>query len=827
MRNVWRPQTDELTQEIVELLGYLCCCVWALSGTGQVRADVPSIAVSPESFVLSGKEGGVQLIVSARRPDGRLVDVTHEARYTARPVDVLRISPSGYVRPASPGEATITITAQDQIRMVKVSVREFDDGRPLHFANDIQPILTRYGCNAGGCHGKASGQNGFKLSLFGFDADFDHSAIVKEARGRRVFPAAPEKSLLLTKPAGVAPHGGGRRLEVGSEAYQVLRRWIAQGMPVGSSQAAKLQRLEMVPNERVLDRHGRQQLAVRAHYSDGSIRDVTRHAQFQSNETAVAAINETGLVRALDLAGEAAIMARYRGEVAVFRATVPLGKSIAKYPDFGAANYIDHLMLAKWKQLGLAPSSLCSDSQFTRRVYLDLCGKLPAPSEVKAFLADTAPGKRAKLIDRCLEDRDHAGFFALKWGSILRNSPKVDGSEPATYAFHDWIRDRIARNRPYDEFVRAIITASGEWQDAPAVNWYWQMQTEPVHQAVADSTQVFLGVRVQCARCHHHPFERWSQDDYFGLAGFFDRFGRKAFGPDAGFFPARQSVTGEVHPRTGQPLQPKVLGGSALTVPPEEDPRQQLVNWMVQPDNPFFAKALCNRMWGHFFGRGLVEPLDDLRATNPPSNPELLAALARDFVEHKFDVKHLIRTICNSRTYQLSSEPNEFNQHDRQNHARYYAKRLIAEALHDAVDQACGTKAVFNKVPKEARAVDLPHERFDSYLLDVFDRPIRNSPCECGRGTGASLSQVLHLVNAPEVEDRLASDTGRVARLIQEKATPEKAVEEIYLASLSRSPTDEEKQKALSYLSKQTDQRRGLEDVLWTLINSREFQFNH
>lgn len=787
-----------------------------------VRAD--SLAVAPERFDLLGMHESRQLIATVEK-GGKLTDVTREASYNVTPAGIVRVTPQGYVRPVGKGEAAITIESNGLKSSVHVSVKDFDETRLLNFANDIVPLLTRYGCNAGGCHGKASGQNGFKLSLFGFDPIFDHNAIVKEARGRRLFPAAPDNSLLLTKPTGRVPHGGGRRLSPDSEAYQTLRRWIVQGTPLGVEQAPSLKKLEVVPPQRILERQTQQQIAVLAHYHDGAVRDVTRQAQFQSNEMPVAAVDEDGLVRTFDLAGEATVMARYQGHVAVFRVTVPLNKPIAKYPEFPAVNYVDELALAKWKKLGLVPSELCSDGEFIRRVYLDLCGKLPTPAEVRDFIGDSRTDKRAKLIDHCLDDKEYAAYFAMRWGNILRNS-QLAGSEQAAYAFHEWLRDMVGRNRPYDELVRGVIAAAGEWQEAPAINWYWQMRDDQLHQPVADTAQVFLGLRLQCAKCHHHPYERWSQEDYYGLAGFFSRLGRKGFGEPPPYYSARQRTSGEINPVTRKPIEPKLLDGPYLTIPPEDDPRHKLVDWMAQPDNPYFAKALCNRMWGHLLGRGLVDPVDDMRETNPPSNPELLDAMAKDFIAHKFDVKHLIRTICNSRTYQLSSTPNEYNQHDKQNHARFYGKRMLAEVMLDAVDQVCGSRSSFNKMSRQARAVDLPHEGFGSYFLDVFDRPPRSSPCECARSSGASLSQVLHLANSPEIEDKIANGS-RVAKLIQDKVPTEKAIEELYLATFARLPTPEEKTKALEYIGKQKEPRRGLEDLVWALLNTREFMFNH
>jgi hypothetical protein len=799
---------------------------WCVAlNTAGAQSALSKLAVTPTRCELAGLREGRQLIVTAT-DGGRLVDLTRKAKYRVTPDGIVRVSADGYVRPTGKGEATVTIEAAGLKQAVQVAVKDASADRPVQFVNDIEPLLSRHGCNAGGCHGRASGQNGFKLSLFGFDSAYDYNALVKEARGRRVFPAAPDSSLVLMKAAGLVAHGGGKRLLPDSEDYHTLRSWIAQGTPVGDGTGAALKRLSIEPGQRVLNRGAEQQLAVLAHYSDGSSRDVTRVAQYQSNETTVAGVDADGLVRTFDLSGEAAVMARYMGQVAVFRALVPLGKPIAKYPDFPANNYIDELALARWKQLGIVPSALCSDAEFVRRIHLDLCGRLPTPEEVRTFLADTKPDRRTALIDRLLDSPDYAAFFALRWGSILRNA-SLAGSEQAAYAFHEWIRDMIARNRPYDKFARGIVAAAGEWQDAPAVNWYWQMRDDQLHQPVADTAQVFLGLRLQCAKCHHHPYERWSQEDYFGLAGFFSRLGRKGLGEPPPYFAERRRTTGEINPATGKPIEPKILDGPYLTVPPEEDPRQKLVDWMAQPDNPFFARALVNRMWGHLMGRGLVDPVDDMRETNPPSNPELLDALTRDFIKQRFDVKHVLRTICRSRTYQLSAEPNEFNQHDRQNHARYYARRVIAEVLHDAMDQACGVRTQFGKMSRQARAVDLPHEGFGSYFLDVFDRPPRSSACECARSGGASLQQVLHLSFSPDLENKISRGDGRVAKLAEKKVTPEQAVDELYLATLSRWPTATERQKALDYLRGQTDRRRGMEDLLWALLNTREFMFNH
>lgn len=697
---------------------------------------------------------------------------------------------------------------------------------PVDFGQDVVPLLSRYGCNSGGCHGKASGQNGFKLSLFGFDVRYDHEAIVHQARGRRVFPASPENSLLLVKATGQMPHGGGKRFDVASPAYQTMRDWIAAGALTANPDAPRLLRVHVEPKSRILRAGETVALRIEAESSDGRRRDVTRQSQFSSNLDVVAAVNEDGLVRSGDEKGEAVIMARFQGQVAVFRAILPHGPPRSDIPGFEPHNYVDRLAVEKWKQLGLLPSPAADDATFLRRVTVDLCGRLPTADEARQFLADASPDKRRVGIDRLLDSPDYPAYFALRWGAILRNS-NLAGSEQAAYAFHNWLKEMLARNRPYDEMVRGIVAAAGEWQDAPAINWYWQSRDDQLHQITADTAQVFLGLRLQCARCHHHPYERWGQEDYFGLAGFFTRLGRKGFGQPPPYYASATVTTGERNPLTGKPPEPKYLDGPEAKFGSDEDPRHGLVDWMARPDNPFFARVLVNRLWGHFLGRGLVHEVDDMRETNPPSNPELLDALARDFLEHKFDMKHMVRTILNSRVYQLASEPTPHNEHDRQNFARYYGRRLVAEVFLDAVDQATGVKTRFNGVSSQARAVDLPHEGFGSYFLDTFDRPRRVTGCECERSSGATLAQVLLLANSDEVENKLAAGEGRIARLLAEKKSMKEVIDELYLATLARPPRADELATALPYVDEAKDKAPALQDLLWTLLNTREFMFNH
>jgi len=799
--------------------------VEAAASRESARSSSEALAVEPSRIELHDLFAGRQLLVTSYGSDA-----TRAARYASADPRVAEVDAAGYVSARGSGETEISVRVGEAECTVRVVVSAAGE-RGVDFANEIVPIFSRYGCNSGGCHGKASGQNGFRLSLFGFDAGFDYQALVQQARGRRVFPAAAERSLLLLKATGQVPHGGGKRLEPESEAYRQLVRWIREGLPAARPDAPRLQGVEVLPAQAVLQPGKTQQLCVLAHYSDGSVRDVTRRCEYASNLDVVASIDAEGLVAAAGKVGEAAIMARYLGQVAVCRVLVPRSAPLAEIAGFEPANYVDWLCAEKWKKLGLLPSPPCDDAAFLRRVTLDLCGRLPTVEEARAFLSLTDRDKRVQAVERLLASEDHAAFMAMRWGTILRNS-HLAGSERAAYAFHNWLKDLFARNRPYDELVRGVVAAAGEWQDAPAINWYWQMRDDQLHQVTADTAQVFLGVRLACARCHHHPYERWSQEDYFGLAGFFTRLGRKSFGEPPPYFAAPQPTTGEVNPLTGRTPQPKFLNGEYVECGPDEDPRQLLVDWMVRPDNPYFAKVLVNRLWGHFFGQGLVNEVDDMRETNPPSNPELLDALAQDFISHGFDLRHIIRMIVNSRVYQLSSEPTSANAEDRQNFARFYARRLIAEVLLDAVDAATGSKTRFPNTSSRSRAIDLPHEGFGSYFLDAFDRPRRVTGCECERSSAATLAQVLLLANSDEIENKLADGQGRVARAVASGASDEAIIEELYLATLSRFPSEAERAQALGYVAGQADagpaaRQEALQDVLWALLNSKEFLFNH
>jgi hypothetical protein len=765
------------------------------------------------------------LVVTRCDTEGQLTDVTKEVGYEAVPAGIVAISNSGYVTSLAEGEATIHIRdAHNLDTSIDVVVSAIVQDIPVNFPNQIVPIFTRYECNGGGCHGKSGGQNGFRLSLLGFEPADDYEYLVKEGRSRRIFPAAPDHSLLLLKATGQMPHGGGNRFAVDSPTYRLLRRWIEQGMPFGNADDPTVMRIEVIPKARRMRQRQVQQFAVVAHYTDGSTRDVTRMAQLESNDTEMAEVDVTGSVTTGHLAGSVAVMARYQGNVDIFRITIPLG--IEETTKLEPSNFVDQHVFDKLQDLGMPHSELCDDATFLRRVTIDLAGRLPSVAEVESFLEDRNSDRRSRAIDRLLESTDYADYFANKWSAILRNKRNRDTDRASTYAFYEWLRAGLLADHPYDEFVREIVTASGEPATNPPVAWYREVR-DPAAQ-VEDTAQLFLGLRIQCARCHHHPFEKWSQQDYFGFQAFFSRVARKRgeFGQDRIYH--NPGVAQAKNPKTAQFVKPTGLGAEAQDLDPLDDPRHALADWMVDADNPFFAKAVVNRYWKHFFGRGLVDPEDDMRITNPASHPELLDAMAEDFIGHGFRVKHLVRTICNSNTYQLSAEPNQWNETDKQNFSRYYPRRLNAEVLLDAINQVTGTQSQFAGMPRAARAVQLPDNGFDSYFLTVFGRPDSNSACECERTSDANLAQSLHLLNSREILEKLASDQGTCARLASDEGrTCLEKIRELYLLALARQPTDEEVKTAAQYLTERENTRQAYEDLVWVLINTKEFLFNH
>ena len=713
------------------------------------------------------------------------------------------------------------------------------EDRDVSFVNDVVPVLTKAGCNAGSCHAKANGgQNGFELSLFGFEPADDYESLVKQARGRRISLAAPQQSLLLRKAAGRVPHGGGVRLKRNSVGYEVIRRWVEQGAAFAGPDEPVLSGIEVRPREAVVAMNGQQELKVLANYSDNTSRDVTEFAVFESNVEAMADVSANGLVTVHDVPGNAAVMIRYGTRSTVFSASVPLGAPVDRVPE--AKNFLDEHVFANLKQIGIPPSGLADDATFLRRVTLDITGRLPTLKEATDFAASTESDKRELAIERLLKTPQYADYFAAKWTPLLKNRRDDASDITSNLAFHAWIRDSLLANVSYDQIVRELLAATGTVVGNPPVAWYKRVK-DPKQQ-LEDVAQLFLGVRMQCAQCHHHPFERWSQDDYYSFAAFFTRVGRKPTGTRGEdlIFHKRGIATAK-NVKSGEDLRPAALGDDVGQITADQDPRLKLADWMSLPENPFFARALVNRYWKHFFRRGLIEPEDDIRDTNPPTNPALLAALQKHFIESGFDLKELVRVITRSNTYQLSAQPNEHNLVDRQNYSRFYTRRLPAEVLLDAVDDATGSPTRFASLPPGTRAVALPDNSYNksSEFLRVFGRPESQSVCECERVQSSNLAQSLHLINSREIKRKLGSGSGRAAQLAKAGSPIEDKVVELYLTTLSRRPTANEVQTAVAYLNEPVLDAKGkpldgkkatqqnFQDLIWALLNTKEFLFNH
>ncbi len=701
----------------------------------------------------------------------------------------------------------------------------------VSFTRDVLPELGRAGCASGGCHSKPEGQNGFKLSVFSYDPKADHAEIVADVRGRRLFPAVPDQSLLLQKPMLGIPHEGGRRIEPGSTAHTTLLRWIRAGSPFTLTNEAALSRIEIFPPERTVPSNSAHRLLVRAHYADGTIRDVTRLAAFESSDRELAAVDEQGRFTAGKLPGTAVIVARYLGRVAASRILVPAERllPVERYAGLPRSNFIDEIAFTRFQRLGLFPSDNCTDAEFLRRVKLDSIGMLPTPQEVTAFLIDNTPDKRQRAVIRMLDDPAYGDFWAGRWADLLRpNSDRV--GVKSVFILDQWLREQFRINRPYDQFVRELLTAEGSnHREGPAV--VYRDRREPAELTTLFS-QVLLGVRLECARCHHHPNEKWSQEDFYQLAACFGSVRQKGAGLSPPISAGRESFYfakgGTVkHPVTGEIMPPRAPDGPLLNNS-DGDPRRGLADWATATNNPFLSRALVNRVWAFCFGRGLVEPVDDFRLSNPCVHPELLDALADDFANHGYDIKHLLRTIFASRLYQLSTQPNETNSGDTRHFSRGYRRRLPAEVLDDAVSDVTGSPDSFVATAPGSRATQTWSYKIESHFLDAFGRPNSSSDCPCERDLRLSVVQSLHLMNSPKLQKRIANAEGRARRLAASKETPESIVTELYLAAYGRLPIPAEIEAATAPFRVAAPNRQtATEDVLWALLNSPEFLFNH
>lgn len=718
---------------------------------------------------------------------------------------------------------------------------------PLSFTRDVIPALTKAGCNAGACHGSFQGRGGFALSLLGFDAAFDHDVLTKSSRGRRVNVGSPDQSLLLLKPVGAVPHGGGRRISADSEVAAVLRAWLTNGMPGPSDSDLEGLQIKVDPPDAVLSvasgtigsEYQPTHLRVTATFGDGSSRDITPWALFDARDKTIAEVSRLGVVTA-KRPGKTAVTVRYLGQVASVSVSVPFG-SPTEF-DFPPQNMLDTIAAAEWKRLGVQPAPLANDATFLRRVFLDLIGTLPTQEEARKFEADTSATKRSRLVDELLARPEYVDYWSLKWGDLLRAHRRYLGDKGLA-SFNGWIRQSVRDNKPLDVMTRELLTAQGNLFTNGPVGYFFI--DEKVEDLAETTSQVFLGIRLQCTKCHHHPNEVWSQDDYYGLAAFFSKLETKDSGAAGARFGGPKSLraTSKENPnrKPQMAVAPRVFGSEATkvtgpveaTLTPTDsigvavDPRQQLANWMTERSNPYFARNFVNRYWAALLGTGLVEPVDDMRATNPASMPTLLDALAKDFAEHNFDVKHLLRTICNSRVYQLAPELNPPRDADGALFTHRVPRRLSAEVLLDAINHVTGTTESFVGQPVGTRAISLPDPTIASHFLSTFGRPQRNNPCECARGSNTDLSQALHLANSSALHEKLLSPTGRLAERLKANRTDDEIVEELYLTALSRRPTDEERQVVQESLASGTSREETWQDILWALLNCSEFVFGH
>lgn len=799
---------------------------WSYSTSATGESGITRVEILPGDLVLRGPTTEHRLVVEVTAAEGTNRDVTSEARFRSADPGVAEVNESGVVRAVSSGQTSIIADVQGNQHAVVVKVIHPGTPAAWSFRNHVIPVLTRSGCNSGACHGAAAGKNGFKLTLRGYDPELDHVALTRQAAGRRINKLEPSRSLVLLKPTLSIPHGGGKRFDVGSLEYNVLAQWIASGMQPPSESDATIQRLEVLPDSAKLSLGAGQQLIVRAHFSDGNVEDVTKWAKYSSTDDSVATVDEQGRVK-MQGQGEAAISVWYLSRVSLARVSAPFSNKVdsAVYDAARRSNFIDELVIRKLRQLNIAPAGSCTDTEFIRRVYLDTAGVLPTAEEVEKFLTDKSRDKRSRLVDALLERSEFVDYWSYKWSDLLLvSSGKLSAKN--TRAYYNWIRASVAANKPWDRFVRELTTASGNSHESGAVNYYL-IHRNPIDLA-ENYTKAFTGLSITCARCHNHPLEKWTQTDYYGFANLFARVSLKS-GSTSGET-VFSSSAGEInHPRLGRPLAPRSLDGAPMTVDSGEDRREYLARWATSPENLYFARAVVNRVWANFFGRGLVHPVDDLRATNPASNEELFEAVTKDFVARGFDIKRLIKTILNSATYQLSSETNEANVKDDRYYSHYIVRRLPAEVILDALSQVTGVPERFTGFPVGTRAMQLPDTRVESHFLTVFGRPERINTSAAERQEDPNLAQALHIINGETLNRKLMAVGGALDSLLKLGMSNRSIVDHLYLSAYSRYPSAEEREKILAATEGENGEarRRVFEDLAWAIFTSKEFLFNH
>ena len=797
----------------------------------------PALTIWPATATMAPGDPGLQLLATTKADGGSRVDQTLAATWSADPAGIVAVDPDGYVHPIKAGKAKVSVKAGSEVvsSEIEVSAASLAD-RPWDFAADVVPILTRAGCNTGGCHGRADGQNGFHLSLFGYDPEGDHRELTRDAGGRRVQPFAPEQSLVLRKATGATPHGGGQRIVPGSQEYAVLREWIAAGAPASRGKThGEVAQLAIEPFDLRLDGPGSAGVRVLARYADGHTRDVTRLAQFKINDDSAASVSPEGRVTLLRRA-ETDLIVRFGSQVVSSRISTVINPDL-KF-DFAALpreNVVDAELFKRLEALKVPPSPRATDAAFLRRVSLDLTGQQPDGAAVREFLADTDPQKRTKKVDELLKREDFVNFWRIKLGDMLQISQARFASGAGPY--NAWLGKRLQENAPWDAMVRELLTSIGDptTRDGGPIN-YALDGTDP-KVAAEQTAQRFLGLRLRCAQCHDHPFDVWTQDDYFGLAAIFAKVGRTEASmtgammnrPRVGVLP-KGAVE---HLRTKKPAEMRLLDHSIVKVGDADDPRKALADWMTRPDNPYFARAAANFVWAQFFGRGIAEPADDLSRANPPVHPELLDALAKHFVEHKYDLRDLIRTVATSEAYGLASTPIAGNEHDTRLFSHHLPRPLTAHQMADALAQVTGVPLLFQYPGSTARtakkAIEINDPSVTSALLDAFGRCPRTVGCSSVATPMLSLRQSLLLIGGDAVDGKVSSLGGYLSNLLGEQSPPEPGdlVALLYMRTLCRPPTAEESARWTAELKGAPSYREAAEDLFWALLNSREFAFNH
>jgi len=782
-----------------------------------------TLAVLPPAVNLSTPESRQQLIAEATVSNHQ-EDWTAKVKWSSSNPQVASVDSNGLVKPISDGDAVISA---DTKAFTRVHVTNAKAPFTWSFRNNVIPVMTKVGCNQGACHGALSGKNGFKLTLRGYDPDVDYDTLTRQSVGRRVSLADPAASLMLLKPTFTIPHGGGKRFSTDSIEYRILSEWIAEGAPAPQPNDPEITGLEVFPAAATLATGAEQQLVVRAKYSDGRVEDVSHWVKYSSNNEGVASVDDNGRVK-MNGPGEVAVTLWYSSRVLYSRLTVPFSNQIASdaYAKFPRHNYIDDLVLDKLKKLNIAPSGECDDSTFIRRAFLDAAGILPSAEEVETFLADKSPAKRTALIDKLIARDEFVDYWAYKWSDLLLVSSKRLNST-AMWTFYDWIRESVKQDKPWDQFANEIFTSSGSSRENGALN-YFVLHKDPIDLAET-STEAFLGQRITCARCHNHPLEKWTQKQYYEMVNLFTRVGIKN-GSEPGENVVFAKTSGDImHPRLLKPLDPTPLDGKSIPLDSPIDRRIAFDQWLTSPSNPYFARSLVNRVWANFMGRGIINPVDDTRATNPASNEDLIAALTKDFVEHHYDVDYLIRTIMNSGVYQLSAESNATNQNDNVFYSKYIIKRLPAEVILDAYSQVTGVPTPYPGYPAGTRALQLPDTQVKSQFLTVFGRPARNVCDVAERSFDPTIAQALHVINGDTLNKKLSATDGYVALFQKLGLSDSRILEHVYLTAFSRYPSETEKTALLAALSKSraTGREQALEDMLWSLLTSKEFLFNH